>query len=198
MKKPNMPDAQIILASGSPRRRELLDQIGVCYRACSADIDETILAHEDAAGFAARMAREKAEAIGVQDGLPVLGADTVVVIGEQVLGKPDSRAGAEAMLAQLSGHQHRVITAVAVLTPAGDLLSDSNTTRVTFRELTATEIETYCDTGDPMDKAGAYGVQGLAAMFISHLQGSQSGVMGLPLFETSRLLQKAGVSVPSD
>jgi septum formation protein len=189
---------QIVLASQSPRRRQLLGQIGVSFFPCSADIDETMRPGEAAAEFAERMAHEKAAAIGPVDGLPVLGADTVVVLGERVLGKPRSLEEAKTMLAALSGRQHKVITAVAVITSDGKVLQTSNTTTVEFKPLSSDEINVYCATGDSMDKAGAYGVQGLAAMFICHLDGSHSGVMGLPLFETAQLLRDAGVKIPAE
>ena len=193
-----MRSAQIILASQSPRRRQLLDQIGVNYNACGADIDESVRGDEKADVYAERMAREKAEAVWVKAGIPVLGADTVVVVGNQVLGKPGSRAEAIAMLSKLSGCQHRVITAVAVITPEGECLQTLNTTIVELKVLSQTEIESYCESDEPLDKAGAYGIQGQAGMFVSRLDGSYSCVMGLPLYETSQLLRKAGVAVPAE
>lgn len=193
-----MHTVQIILASQSPRRGELLDQIGVVYRLGDTDIDEAMHSNEEAASYAARMAREKAESVGGQAGIPVLGADTVVVIDNRVLGKPGSRSEAKEMLASLSGRSHQVITAVALITPAGDCLQTINTTLVEFKPLSQAEINSCCDNGEPMDKAGAYGIQGLAAMYISRIDGSYSGVMGLPLFETAQLLRKAGIALPAD
>ena len=185
----------MILASSSPRRRELLNQIGVDFRIIVADIDETIREGECARDYVCRMAREKALEVHRHDSVtvPVLGADTTVVVNGSILGKPVDREDAIRLLENLSARTHEVWSAVALLIPGGKMLECLNITRVTFSELDRTWIESYCDSGDPMDKAGAYGVQGMAAQKISHLEGSYSGVMGLPLHETAEILQEAGI-----
>ena len=185
----------MILASSSPRRRELLNQIGVDFRIIVADIDETIREGECARDYVCRMAREKALEVHRHDSVtvPVLGADTTVVVNGSILGKPVDREDAIRLLENLSARTHEVWSAVALLIPGGKMLECLNITRVTFSELDRKWIESYCDSGDPMDKAGAYGVQGMAAQKISHLEGSYSGVMGLPLHETAEILQEAGI-----
>jgi septum formation protein len=188
----------IYLASQSPRRRELLDQIGVRHRLLVAPVDETPLADESPEDYVRRMAISKAQAGHAArpadaEGLPVLGADTAVVLDGHILGKPDDRAHGMAMLRALSGREHRVLTGVALVSDHREdyRLSDS---RVTFRQLSDAEIAAYWDSGEPTDKAGGYAVQGLGAVFISHLSGSYSGVMGLPVFETAQLLSAAGMA----
>lgn len=185
----------IILASSSPRRWELLRQIGVAYEVIVADIDESIRDGEETREYVCRMAREKAMAIHRGDGVqvPVMGADTTVVVNGRILGKPVDRDDAIRMLERLSGRTHEVWSAVALVLPGGKLFERLNITRVTFSVLDRAWIESYCDNGEPMDKAGAYGVQGIAAQKISHMEGSYSGVMGLPLYETAEILQQAGV-----
>ena len=185
----------LILASSSPRRRELLNQIGMAYQVIVADIDESIRPGEDAGDYVCRMAREKALEVQRRDGVTVavLGADTAVVVNGRILGKPVDREDALRMLEDLSGRTHEVYSAVALVSPGGGLRERLNITRVTFSELDRAWIGRYCDSGDPMDKAGAYGVQGIAAQKISHMEGSYSGVMGLPLHETAEILQEAGV-----
>ena len=185
----------LILASSSPRRRELLNQIGMAYQVIVADIDESVRPGEDAGEYVCRMAREKALEVQRRDGVTVsvLGADTAVVVNGRILGKPVDREDAFRMLEDLSGRTHEVWSAVALVSPGGGLRERLNITRVTFSELDRAWIGSYCDSGDPMDKAGAYGVQGIAAQKISHMEGSYSGVMGLPLHETAEILQEAGV-----
>ena len=185
----------MILASSSPRRRELLNQIGVAFRIIVANIDETIREGEGARDYVCRMAREKALEVHRRGGVtvPVLGADTAVIVNGRILGKPVDKEDAIRMLESLSARTHEVWSAVALVLPGGELKECLNITRVTFSELDLAWIESYCDSGDPMDKAGAYGVQGMAAQKISHLEGSYSGVMGLPLHETAEILQKAGI-----
>ena len=185
----------LILASSSPRRRELLNQVGMAYQVIVADIDESIRPGEDVGEYVCRMAREKALEVHQRDGVTVavLGADTAVVVNGLVLGKPVDREDAIRMLESLSGRTHEVWSAVALVSPGGGLRQRLNITRVTFSELDRAWIESYCDSGEPMDKAGAYGVQGIAAQKISHMEGSYSGVMGLPLHETAEILQAAGV-----
>jgi len=185
----------IILASSSPRRWELLRQIGVAYEVIVAAIDESIRDGEETREYVCRMAREKAMVIHRRDGVqvPVMGADTTVVVNGRILGKPVDRDDAIRMLERLSGRTHEVWSAVALVLPGGKLIERLNITRVTFSVLDRAWIESYCDNGEPMDKAGAYGVQGIAAQKISHMEGSYSGVMGLPLYETAEILQQAGV-----
>jgi len=185
----------IILASASPRRRELLRQIGVDFRAVAADIEEAPFADEQPAEFVLRMAREKAlEVIRLEgDSIPVLGSDTAVILDDRILGKPADRSEAAEMLRSLSEKTHRVFSAVAVAVNASETHTALNITEVTFSTLEPEWIEAYIDTGDPMDKAGAYGVQGKAAEKISRIEGSFYGVMGLPLYETAQLLKRAGV-----
>ena len=187
----------IYLASGSPRRRELLQQIGVPFRVLGTAVDEAVAAGEAAAAYVARLAAAKAEAgwEQAQDAhpAPVLAADTAVVLDGAILGKPVDRDDGERMLSLLSGRTHEVLTAIAVRTQAGLRSSISHST-VTFRSIAADEARAYWDTGEPLDKAGAYAIQGRAAVFIADLRGSFSGVMGLPLFETAALLGAAGVA----
>jgi len=183
----------IILASASPRRLELLKQIGIDPLVRPARIDEARL-DESAADYTKRIALEKALSIAsalADDKMIVLGADTAVVVDEETFGKPQDEADARMMLSRLSGRIHRVLTAVAVVTGNQRLVSLSETV-VSFRELDAEEIAAYWQTGEPADKAGAYAIQGLGAVFIEEIKGSYSGVMGLPLFETVQLLKNFG------
>ncbi len=184
----------LLLASASPRRRELLMQIGVTPEVWPADLDETVRPGEVPADYVLRLARAKAEAVWAASGgrCPVLAADTSVVCGPDILGKPADKAALVAMLTRLASRSHEVLTAVA-LRSGNRLRTALCTSEVTFRPLKRDEIERYWETGEPADKAGGYAVQGLGAMFISRLQGSYSGVMGLPLYETAQLLQAAGV-----
>ena len=189
--KVETPD--LVLASASPRRRELLRQIGVSFRVVPANVDETVRPAEPPADYVVRLARDKALAVMRREGggLPVLGSDTAVILDGDILCKPRDRAEAEAMLGRLSGRTHEVYSAVALALSPERVLDRLNVTRVTFAELEPEWIRAYCETGDPMDKAGAYGVQGRAAEKISRIEGSFYGVMGLPLFETSQLLEAA-------
>jgi septum formation protein len=187
-------EPRVVLASQSPRRRELLRQLGVPFRVAVADLEEIPLPGEAPDAFVLRMAREKALAVlrGEDGSLPVLGADTAVVVEGRILGKPASRADAVRMLNSLSGRTHEVYSAVVVA--AGGRIDEAlNVSRVTFAELGPDWVSTYCDSGEPMDKAGAYGVQGRAAEKISRIEGSFYGVMGLPLYETAQLLRRAEV-----
>jgi septum formation protein len=183
----------IVLASASPRRGELLLQLGVPHRVLGVDIDETPQPGEPAAALARRLARGKALAGRARDGgaTPVLGSDTVVVVGEQILGKPVDRADGLRMLAALAGREHRVLTAVALALPGtgGEVLEALSDTAVTMRAIGTAEAADYWDSGEPLGKAGGYAIQGRGAVFIEHIRGSYSGVMGLPLYETARLLQ---------
>jgi len=168
-------------------------QLGVAHSARGAQLDETAHACESAHDYVARIASAKARALRRADSsLPVLGADTVVVLDGLMYGKPRDRDDALAMLARLSGRVHEVLTAVALADGAGVALA-VNISRVCFRTLTQLECRDYWESGEPHDKAGGYAIQGLAAAFIESLQGSYSGVMGLPLFETANLLRAAGV-----
>lgn len=183
--------ATLYLASGSPRRRELLAQIGVPFVTLIASIDETALPGEPAERYVERLARDKALAglatlVDAGDAV-VLGADTAVVLDGRILGKPADRAEALATLAALSGREHQVLTAVA-LAAGGRLESRVVASRVSFRTLAAGEAEAYWASGEPCDKAGSYGIQGLAAVFVERLEGSYSAVVGLPLCETAQLL----------
>ncbi|HFD81659.1 MAG TPA: septum formation inhibitor Maf [Gammaproteobacteria bacterium] len=189
-------DAQIVLASASPRRRELLRQIGVRFRQQVAEIDESRRRNEGLRDYVTRLALEKARAVarlGDAGALPVLGADTIVALGDRALGKPAGPEQAREMLSALSGRSHEVMTAVA-LAGSGEALALS-VSRVWFRPLTEQEIEDYWRSGEPRDKAGAYAIQGLGAVFVERLEGSYSGVMGLPLYETARLLQDSGIQL---
>jgi septum formation protein len=186
----------IFLASGSPRRRDLLQQIGVSFQVIGVELDETAHADEVPVVYVSRLAEAKAAA-GWQrsralGNAPVLAADTAVVLDGRILGKPEDMKDAIRMLLELSSRTHEVLTAVAVRTDAGTQLTVSRS-RVTFRAIDPREARDYWATGEPCDKAGAYAIQGYAAVFIADLKGSYSGVMGLPLFETAELLQKAGI-----
>jgi len=188
----------IYLASASPRRRELLGQIGVTFRVLPAHLPEVREAGESVQSFVRRMALAKAHAVAartVDDPAPVLGADTVVVIDNEMLCKPASREAGLAMLARLSGREHEVLSAVA-LVAAGKSKVVLDVSRVRFRTIDAEERAAYWETGEPADKAGAYAVQGVGAVFIERLEGSFSGVMGLPLFMTAALLNEFGYPVP--
>jgi septum formation protein len=186
----------VYLASASPRRRELLQQIGVQFRVVGTLIDETVLPGEAAAAYVARLAAAKAVDGWARSadaaGTPVLAADTAVVLEGRILGKPSGPGDAQSMLLQLSGRTHEVLTAVALRTANG-LQSRVSRSEVTFRRIAAGEAQAYWETGEPCDKAGAYAIQGRAAIFIADLRGSYSGVMGLPLFETAEMLSSAGV-----
>ena len=184
----------LCLASASPRRRELLAQLGVPHVLAVPDIDETVLAGEPAADYVVRMARAKAGIAHPDgEGLPVLAADTTVVIEERICGKPADAEEGIAMLLRLSGRSHEVLTAVA-LAVRGEVNHRLSRSEVRFRHLSLTEATAYWNSGEPRDKAGSYAVQGHGAVFVEHLSGSYSGVMGLPLFETAELLAAAGVS----
>ena len=188
----------IYLASGSPRRRELLQQIGVSFQVIGTDLDETALRGESPLAYVSRLAQAKAtvgwERSGDSAGAPVLAADTAVVLDGSILGKPAGLNDAMAMLLKLSGRTHEVLTAVALRTAAGMEVKVSRSA-VMFRSIDPDEARAYWETGEPSDKAGAYAIQGYAAIFISDLKGSYSGVMGLPLFETAELLKAAGITL---
>jgi septum formation protein len=184
----------LILASASPRRQELLRNAGISFLVQPADIDETPLPDESPRDCAERLAREKA--LEVSQERPqdqVLGADTIVVVDETILGKPRDAADAARMLRLLSGRTHEVITGVCVVGPiAGDVEQASETTRVTMREISDDEIRDYIATGEPMDKAGAYAIQGIAARWIPRIEGDYSSVVGLPVALIYVMLKKRG------
>jgi septum formation protein len=193
-----MTSLPIVLASASPRRSQLLAQVGVAHEVFAVDLDEERLPGEPPRVYVERLARDKARAaalaLGGSASRPVLAADTSVVLGQDIFGKPQAEPACVAMLMALGGRTHEVMTAVALL--AGDaLLADVSVSRVTFRELTEEECRRYWRSGEPRDKAGGYAVQGRGAVFIERLEGSYSGVMGLPLYETARLLAAVGVPV---
>jgi septum formation protein len=185
----------ILLASGSPRRRELMLQLAVKFTVEPADIDESVIAGESPRDYVIRLAREKALAGFRQCGgqKPSLGSDTIVLLDDEILGKPDSRREAQSMLTRLSGRTHHVYSAVAVALDENRVLDTINITAVTFGEMPQDWIKQYCRGDEPMDKAGAYAVQGATSQYIRHIDGSYSGVMGLPLFETAELLREAGL-----
>lgn len=204
-----MSEKRIYLASRSPRRRELLKQIGVHFELMllredarrGSDVDETPLPGETAEAYVLRMARTKAEiaarVVG-QRGLllqnPVLAADTTVELEGRIIGKPASVEDAVEMLGKLSGREHRVITAVALMR-RDQLETGVSVSTVRFRELSAPEIRRYVASGEPLDKAGAYAIQGRAGAFVTRMEGSYSGIMGLPLAETAELLKKFGIEI---
>ena len=200
----------IYLASRSPRRRELLQQLGVRFEPLlfregtrqDADTDEAVLPGELPDDYVRRVTMLKAQAawqrVLMRRGLqrkPVLAADTTVALGTEIFGKPADRADAERMLSALAGTQHRVLTAVAIQMESRVELAVSESL-VTFEPLSAERIASYVATGEPFDKAGAYAIQGRAAAFVERLEGSYSGVMGLPLYETANLLRLFGLTVP--
>lgn len=185
----------LYLASGSPRRRELLTQIGVPFTPVSAPIDETPLPGESAEAYVERLAVAKAEAGLASLGSPALtlGADTAVVLDGRILGKPENREHALAMLAELSGRAHQVLTAVAV-SDGQRCQSLCVASNVRFRAISPAEAERYWASGEPADKAGGYAIQGLGAVFVTGLEGSYSAVVGLPLSETAELLGQFGIA----
>ncbi|WP_352230708.1 MULTISPECIES: Maf family protein [Cobetia] len=199
-------DPGLILASGSPRRRDLLASIGIQCEVAPVDIDETPQANESPEHYVLRLAREKSQAgfaalaqrtAGRTVGRRVLGADTALALDGRILGKPRDELDAREMLLSLSGRSHQVLSGVALCHgDAGrDMRCESELveSRVTFRTITPEEAARYWATGEPADKAGGYAIQGLGAVFVSHLEGSYSAVVGLPLHETAQLLSKAGV-----
>lgn len=197
----NPRKVRIYLASGSPRRREILESLGFLPERVHADIDESVLPGEDAVSYTRRLASEKAAAgwrVAMALELtprPLLSADTTVVLDGEIFGKPLDAADAMRMLQAFSGRTHQVVTSVAVR--LGDRTEViSSTTDVTFKTLSEQEIERYLDTGEPFDKAGAYGIQGMASVFVSHIAGSFSGVVGLPIFETAQLLAAFDIQLP--
>jgi septum formation protein len=202
----------LYLASRSPRRRDLLKQIGVKFEPLmlrlalprGADIDESRQLGESPAAYVERIAKEKADAaaraIAMRSlfGKPIITADTVVILDDETLDKPGNPTRAAELLRRLSGRTHEVRTCVVVAVGSGNatrLLSQTAVSQVTFSTLTEPQIAQYCASNEPLDKAGGYAIQGLAAVFVERLEGSYSNVMGLPLFETAQLLRQAGVPV---
>jgi septum formation protein len=186
----------LLLASGSPRRADLLRTLGVAFRVLDVEVDETTRMGEAPVDYVRRLARDKARAghaVAGDASLPVLAADTTVVLDGAILGKPLDDADARAMLARLAGRTHEVLTGVAVIDARGLPVDTVLATRVRFRALTPAEIAAYVASGEPLDKAGAYGIQGLGGALVERIEGSYSNVVGLPLAETLALLDAAGV-----
>lgn len=194
----------LVLASASPRRQELLASMGVVFTTLPADINETPEPNEDALQYVMRMAREKARAVRqvlADESTLVLASDTSVVLDGAILGKPESRAHAKQMLQALSGRGHNVMTAIALEDSRGNgalLASEAVVTTVLFTQLTEATIEAYLNTDEPWDKAGAYGIQGVAGAFVKRIEGSYSNVVGLPLAETRAMLVARGVATLFD
>ena len=189
---------QFVLASASPRRRELLEQIGLRFIVKAADIDERVRANETPEETVQRLAAEKSARVLANraEDIPVLGADTIVVLDGTVLGKPSHVQEGIAMLGLLSGKQHRVLSAVSLR--GRKHWQAMSETRVWFRELSVLEMAAYWKSGEPCDKAGGYAIQGLGALFVRRIEGSYSGVVGLPIYETADVLCKAGIAVLSE
>lgn len=191
-----MSSKQLHLASASPRRRDILEQLGIRFSYAGADIDETPRAGERPLAYVQRIALAKAVAVkqNVQADLPVLAADTVVVINDRIFGKPASKSAALEMLQALSGRRHEVLTALALC--RGDSVWKAvSSTDVWFRDIDPDEARLYWQSGEAEGKAGAYAIQGLGGIFVEQIAGSYSGVVGLPVFETARLLRHAGIDV---
>jgi septum formation protein len=186
--------AHLILASASPRRKELLARLGIKFRVVVADIDETRRADEPPAIMTERLAQSKAQSVAdsTTSSVWVLGSDTTVSLGDRVFGKPASRQEAIDTLSLLSGNTHQVISSVC-LVGAGQSLTRSIISQVRFGKLSPTQIAAYCDTDEPYDKAGSYGIQGRAGTFVEHIDGDYSAIVGLPLWATSQLLRTAGL-----
>ncbi len=189
-----MTNSSLHLASSSARRVDILTALGVSFTAEGVDIDESPLAGEEVGDMVLRLAEAKARAASSQHKGPVLGSDTAVALDGRILGKPASMQGALDMLASLSGRSHQVLTAVALVT--GDrVLRDLSVTSVRFREIHPDEARQYWQSGEPVGKAGAYAIQGLGGVFVESISGSYSGVVGLPVYQTARLLEQAGISI---
>ncbi|WP_342381060.1 Maf family protein [Myxococcus stipitatus] len=182
----------LVLASGSPRRRDFLSQLGLTFTVSAADIDETPHPGEEARAYVLRLAREKARVVAARSpGAWVLAADTTVAVGTELLGKPQSPDEAREMLGRLSGRTHDVFTGVALAGRHEEALAVH--TRVTFRALSTAEIDWYVSTGEPVDRAGAYAIQGKGGFLVASVDGSPTNVVGLPLGETLALMERAGV-----
>lgn len=186
----------IILASKSPRRKELLAQLGVEFICQSADIDETPLFDETPYNYVERLAIEKAQAVLAlpqNESALVIGSDTAVIINNEILGKPVNKKDSARMLRLLSNNCHQVLTSIALISER-DIKTQVVTTQVNFKTLTADEIEAYWQTQEPQDKAGSYGIQGIGGQFVRSINGSYSAVVGLPLYEMALLLNEAGIA----
>ena len=186
----------LILASSSPRRAELLQAAGISFRVQAANVDEAVQTGERSIDYVIRLAREKASVVAelCQESAVVLGADTIVVIENELIGKPADEDDARRMLRMLSGKWHEVLTGVALIAPR-EARTDAATTRVKFAPLSDDEIEWYVESGEPSDKAGAYAIQGLASRFVERIEGSYSNVVGLPVETVWRLLKEMGIEV---
>ncbi len=192
-----MKSPHLILASSSPRRREILEALGLEFDVCATDVDETRLGAESANDMVLRLAQAKATVLPVAAETAVIGADTAVVLGGEIFGKPRDESDAVDMLAQLSGRAHEVLTGVAVATTRS-VQSTLSATTVRFRDISPDEARRYWQSGEPRDKAGAYAIQGLGGLFVEAIEGSYSGVVGLPVFETAALLRELGIDALSD
>lgn len=195
----NASNYQLVLASASPRRLELLQQLGLCSKVHPVDINEAVMANELPRDLVLRLALAKARTGSsdmMQQGnkLPVLGSDTIVEINGEILGKPADAEQAAIMLTKLSGKAHKVHTAVAVVSRNSEY-SEISSSEVEFAELTEDDIRSYVETGEPLDKAGAYAIQGIGGQFVKTLCGSYSGIMGLPLYETVKVLKASGIKI---
>ena len=192
----SIQSSAIVLASASPRRRQLMAQLGFQCRVVTPDIDESVLDLEDGSAYVMRLAQEKAAVVARSDRVHrddvVIAADTCIQLGKQIFGKPRDEADAAAMLTRLSGREHQVFSAVCVHANA-EQRCRLNESRVRFRPLQSNEILAYCRSGEPLDKAGAYAIQGKGAAFIAEISGSYSAIMGLPLFEVAELLALVGI-----
>ena len=188
--------SELILASASPRRADLLRTLGVEFEVAAVDIDESVLDGEAPVDYVGRLARHKALVARQQTSRSqvILAADTTVSLGQDIFGKPRDKAHAVAMLMRLSNGWHEVLSGIAVCTADDQLTVETVTTRVHFVSLTRASLERYWDTGEPADKAGAYGIQGLGGAFVDRIEGSYSNVVGLPLAQTRRMLGDAGIS----
>lgn len=195
----NNANQQLILASQSPRRSELLAQLGFQFSIQASDIDETVFVDEIAHDYVLRLAKQKAQhvfsslSVAEQEYSVVLGSDTSVVFDGKILGKPDSQEDCIETLSLLSDKQHQVVTAIALAHSAG-VTGQVVTTKVTFKKLSKAEIQAYWLTGEPQDKAGSYGIQGIAGQFVKSIDGSYSAVVGLPLYETAQILMDVGLT----
>ncbi|MCI0653561.1 MAG: Maf family nucleotide pyrophosphatase [Methylococcaceae bacterium] len=192
------PSPQLVLASASPRRRRLLEQIGLRFVVKPAEIDEGRLPDESPEQTVERLAGEKSAQVfaAAPEGMPVLGADTIVVLDDIILGKPADAGQGIAMLSRLSGREHRVLSAVSLR--GREHWQAMSETRVWFRELEISEMLAYWRIGEACDKAGGYAIQGLGSLFVRRIEGSYSGVVGLPIYETASLLRKAGTHLLVD
>lgn len=185
-------DYKIILASSSPRRRELLETVGLEFEVINPSADESLLKNETPEEFALRVSVDKASSVSrhLANGHIVIGADTIVVVDGEILGKPTGEEEAASMLNKISGREHRVLTAFSIVKPKDDVLhSEIVDTRVGVKPLAASEIEGYINTGEPMDKAGAYGIQGIGSFLVKDIEGSYTNVVGLPVVELLQALR---------